>query len=306
MPPKSTRSMSISQSGKGKEIDKFPVSKVDYSQPLLVKSSKVSFDEKINIVKEQHKDRLEDLIYEMDAVKRENERLRRQQEDTYGISLDTVERMKKELERAKTTRMFLLEDIDIRKAKSEKMEAEIFELNMKLESFTKKINEYNKMKDEWEDVSNKLARTEEKCEKLTKVNKNLRMLLVKHHIDPKSVDFDSARSKVSSKSEKGPMKPILKPDVKKKKLDAHTQSHKNNFEHSKKHNSVHDSRETQSDYGPVSFVSEEVKRHQSMTSRKALGRGPPSYLGYYSDIHHNKLINKTKFDQLHLPKLVVA
>lgn len=309
MPPKSTRSMSIAtKSGKGKtDLDKFPVSKVDYTQPLLVKNSKVSFGEKIVQVKEQHKDRLEDLIYEMDAVKRENDRLRRQQEDTYGVTLDTVERMKKELERAKTTRMFLLEDIEIRKAKSEKMEAEIFELNMKLESFTKKVNELNKMKNEWVDMSDKLVRTEEKCEKLVKLNKNLRLLLVKHHIDPKSVDFDSGKSKRSSKSERGPLRPILKPDVKKKKPDAHTQSHQNTLAKSKKlSRSWDDLREAKNERDVQSTVSEDIKRHQSITSRKALGRGPPSYLGYYTDIHHNRMMGRNKIDTVHLPKLVVA
>lgn len=309
MPPKSTRSMSIAtKSGKGKnELDKFPVSKVDYTQPLLVKNSKVSFGEKIVQVKEQHKDRLEDLIYEMDAVKRENERLRRQQEDTYGVTLDTVERMKKELERAKTTRMFLLEDIEIRKAKSEKMEADIFELNMKLESFTKKINELTKMRDEWIDVSDKLVRTEEKCDKLAKVNKNLRMLLVKNHIDPKSVDFDSGRSKRSSKSEKVPMKPILRPDGRKKRPDAHTQSHFNTLANSKKiSRSLGDLSEEQNARDAQSTVSEDVKRHQALTSRKALGRGPPSYLGYYMDIYQNRSMGRNKIDSVHLPKLVVA
>jgi chromosome segregation ATPase len=295
--------MSIAPSGKGKQdVDKFPVSKVDYTQPLLVKNSKVTFGEKITQVKEQHKDRLEDLIYEMDAVKRENQRLRRQQEDTYGVSMDTVDRMKKELERAKTTRSFLLEDIEVRKAKSEKMEADIFELNMKLESYTKKINELNSMKNEWIENSEKLVRTEEKCEKLSKVNKNLRLLLVKHHIDPKSVDFDSGKSKNSYKSERIPPKPILKHE-KKKKPDAHTLSHKNSLKSSR---SVGDLREVKNDRDVRSSISEDVRRHQAITSRRALGRGPPSYLGYYTEIHQNKVMNKQKFDTITLPKLMVA
>ena len=304
MPPKSTKSVSIAPSGKGKDLDKFPVSKVDYTQPLLVKNSKVSFGEKITQVKEQHKDRLEDLIYEMDAVKRENVRLRRQQEDTYGVSMDTVDRMKKELERAKTTRMFLLEDIEVRKAKSEKMEADIFELNMKLESYTKKINELNAMKNDWIDNSEKLVRSEEKCEKLSKVNKNLRMLLMKHRIDPKSVDFDSGKSKNSYKSERIPPKPILKHE-KKKKPDAHALSHNNN-NGKKTSRSVGDLREVQTGRDVRSSISEDIRRHQAITSRRALGRGPPSYLGYYTEIHHNKVMNKQKFDTVTLPKLMVA
>lgn len=295
--------MSVAQPGKMADLDKFPVSKVDYTQPLLVKNSKVTFGEKLVQVKEQHNDTLEDLIYEMDAVKRENERLRRQQEDTYGISLDAVERMKKELEHAKTTRAFLLEDIDIRKSKSERMEADIFELNMKLESFSKKINDFSKMKHEWVDTSERLMRTEEKCDKLARANKNLRMLLIKHSIDPKAVDFDSGRSKRSSKSDTGPLKPILKPDLKKKKPDMHAVSH------SKITNGKRTSRSV-GDLGDVhdaqNIVSEDLMRHQSITSRKAMGRGPPSYLGYYTDIHYNKLMSRQKLDTIHLPKLAVA
>ncbi|KAH3862684.1 hypothetical protein DPMN_025657 [Dreissena polymorpha] len=240
---------------------------------------------------------------ELDLVKRENERLRRQQEDTFGVTADSVDRMKKELERAKTTRMFLLEDIEVRKGKSEKMEADIFELNMKLESFNKKLNEYNQMRDEWMNTSEKLQKTEEKCEKLTKVNKNLRLLLLKHHIDPKSVDFDNGRSKKSAASDKGPVRSILKPSGLKRKPDAHTQSHNNTI-------TGHPPRGTRSlgdnRQDPAEVVDEEVKRRTSFTSRKALGRGPPSYLGYYTDIHHSRVMGKAKVDTVHLPKLVVA
>lgn len=301
MPAKSV-APSGKSSLKGKDLDKFPVSKVDYAQPLLVKNSKVSFGEKIVQVKEEHKDRLEDLIYEMEAVKRENDRLRRQQEDTYGVSLDTVQRMKKELERAKTTKAFLLEDIEVRKSQSERMEADIFELNMKLESFTKKVNELNKMKSEWEEMTDRLTRSEEKCEKLSKINKNLRLLMAKHRIDPKAVDFDSGKStKRSIKSEGLPAKPILKPVTIKKKPDAHTLSHANTANSGKKKsNSWVDFTEKETD------IVEDVKRRSAITSRKALGRGPPSYLGYYTDIHHNKILARNKYESLHLPKLVVA
>ncbi|KAL4240632.1 hypothetical protein ACF0H5_001423 [Mactra antiquata] len=299
MPPKSI-APSGKSSKKGKDLDKFPVSKVDYTQPLLVKNSKVSFGEKIGQVKEEHQDRLEDLIYEVEAVKRENDRLRRQQEDTYGISLDTVERMKKELERAKTTRAFLMEDIEVRKAQSERMEADIFELNMKIESFTKKINELNKMKADWQETQEKLAKSEEKCEKLSKINKNLRVLMSKHHIDPKAVDFDSGKSKPTGKNEKTTAKPILKHNNLKKKPDAHTQSHKNTYHGHKKSNSWADITENE----PV--IDDTLKHRSAITSRKALGRGPPSYLGYYTDIYQNKMMARSKYDSVHLPKLVVA
>lgn len=297
MPPKSVKS-SVSTT---ETSEKFPVSKVDYTQPLIAKNTKVTFNEKLEQAKEQHKDRLEDLIYEMDAMKRENDRLRRQQEDTYGVSLDTVERMKKELERARTTRVFLLEDIEIRKAKSEKMEAEIFELNMKLESYSKKINELSRMRDDWEDATKRLHKTEEKCEKLTQVNKNLRMLMLKHHIDPQSADFESGKSKRSSRSQKPPIKPGSKSVGSKKRYEAHNQPVVNNSSPtSKKSRSLTDFREASHP------INEDVKRQPAMTSRRPVGRGQASYLGYYSDIHQNKMLARTKLNLVHLPKLAVA
>ena len=237
-------------------------------------------------------------MLELASVRKENERLRRQQEDTFGVTVDTVDRMKKELERAKTTRMFLLEDIETRKGQSERMEADIFELNMKLESFNKKIKEYSNMQEDWKATKEKLQITEQKCEKLSNVNKNLRLLLSKHHIDPKSVDFESGRSKKSAVSDKGPVKPrpILKPGTK-RKPDAHTQSH---LRTSRSVGTLDERQES------IEEVDDEVKRHVSLTSRKNLGRGPPSYMGYYSDIHHDRLVAKNKHDSVHLPKLVVA
>ena len=302
MPPNGMKMANSKENKKGKV--NFSSSQVDYTQPLILKNSKAQFGEKLEQVKEQHKDTLEDLIMEMSEVKKENERLRRQQQDTSGISMDTVERMKKELERARTTRMFLLEDVEIRKAKSEKMEAEIFELNMKLESFQKKINHYNKMRDEWEETRETLVRTEEKCDRLTKINKNLRMLLVKHHIDPKTVEFDSGKSKRSARSDKAsdaPLKahsvrPILKPPAIQKKPDAHSLSHGiGRPKITRSAENIHEA-----------IKVEDMRKRNSVATMKALGRGPPSYLGYYTTIHQNKLLGKSKSDAVHLPRLAVA
>ena len=281
--------------------------KVDYSQPVIVKNSKITFGEKLQMAKEQHQDVLEDLVLEMEDVKRENDRLRRQQEDTYGITMDTVDRMRHELERARTTRMFLLEDIENRKQRCEKMETDMFELNMKLESFTKKINEYKKMQNEWEESSEKLVKTEERCERLTKINKNMRMLLIKHHIDPKTVDFDSGKTRRSEHSSRSlTIKPILKSGEKKMgnekkagngkagkgRKDSSSDTH--SFTHVG--NTVRKLSRSMDDVSSIQDTEglEELKKKMAMTNRQALGRGPPAYLGYYTNIHHNRIQGKNK------------
>ena len=281
--------------------------KVDYSQPVIVKNSKITFGEKLQMAKEQHQDVLEDLVLEMEDVKRENDRLRRQQEDTYGITMDTVDRMRHELERARTTRMFLLEDIENRKQRCEKMETDMFELNMKLESFTKKINEYKKMQNEWEESSEKLVKTEERCERLTKINKNMRMLLIKHHIDPKTVDFDSGKTRRSEHSSRSlTIKPILKSGEKKmgnEKKAGNAKAGKGRKDsssdtHSFTHvgNTVRKLSRSMDDVSSIQDTEglEELKKKMAMTNRQALGRGPPAYLGYYTNIHHNRIQSKNK------------
>ena len=116
MPAKSIKkAITKPASNKSKSENAIPVSQVDYVQPLIVKNSKVAFGEKLVKVKGAHSDKLEDLIYEMDSLMRENKRLRMQQEDTFGISVGTIDRMKKNLEHSKATRAFLLEDIEKRK-----------------------------------------------------------------------------------------------------------------------------------------------------------------------------------------------
>ena len=296
--------------------------KVDYSQPVIVKNSKITFGEKLQMAKEQHQDVLEDLVLEMEDVKRENNRLRRQQEDTYGISLDTVDRMRHELERARTTRMFLLEDIENRKQRCEKMETDMFELNMKLESFTKKINEYKKMQNEWETTSEKLTKTEERCERLSKINKNMRMLLIKHHIDPKSVDFDSGKSRKSDRSTKSlTLKPILKSGEKRpgnEKKNANGKSKKDTSRETHSYTHVGDTVKKMSrSMDDISSIQnsegvDELKKKMAMTNRQAMGRGPPAYLGYYTDIHHNRMQIQNKHKALansgpvHFPRIAAV
>ena len=315
----SERSLAKASTEAGKSKKGANIEKVDYSQPVIVKNSKITFGEKLQVAREQHQDVLEDLIIEMEEVKRDNDRLRRQQEDTFGITMDTVERMKHELERARTTRMFLLEDIENRKQKCEKMEADMFELNMKLESFTKKINEYRRMQGEWEDTTEKLARTEERCDKLAKINKNMRMLLIKHHIDPKTVEFDSGKSRRSDLSTRShSLRPILKSGEKKvnnekKGKNGKAKTGQSHDTHSFTHvnNSVKKLSKSLEDISSVDDTgnAEEIKRKMALTNRKAMGRGPPAYLGYYTNIHHNRMQIQNKAKGLspngsfHLPRI---
>ena len=315
----SNKSLSRLDQGKSKKAS-YNTEKVDYSQPVIVKNSKITFGEKLQVAKEQHQDVLEDLVLEMEDVKRENDRLRRQQEDTYGITMDTVDRMRHELERARTTRMFLLEDIENRKQKCEKMETDMFELNMKLESFTKKINEYKHLQNEWEEASVKLVKTEEKCERLTKINKNMRMLLIKHHIDPKTVDFDSGKTRRSEQCSRSlTIKPILKSGEKKMgnekkagngkagkgRKDSSSDTH--SFTHVG--NTVRKLSRSMDDVSSIQDTEglEELKKKMAMTNRQALGRGPPAYLGYYTNIHHNRFQSKNKIvsnsGTLQLPRI---
>ena len=318
----SERSLAKASTEAGKPKKGANIEKVDYSQPVIVKNSKITFGEKLQVAREQHQDVLEDLIVEMEEVKRDNDRLRRQQEDTFDITMDTVDRMKHELERARTTRMFLLEDIENRKQKCEKMEADMFELNMKLESFTKKINEYRRMQDEWEDTTDKLYRTEERCDKLAKINKNMKMLLIKHHIDPKTVEFDSGKSRRSDRSTRSQsLKPILKPGDKKANNDKKGKNGKSkngqsHDTHSFTHvnNSVKKLSRSLEDISSVEETghAEEIKKKMALTNRKALGRGPPAYLGYYTNIHHNRMQiqNKSKGiatnERLRLPRIAAV
>ena len=314
---KAKQSIDAGKPKKGTNIEK-----VDYSQPVIVKNSKITFGEKLQVAREQHQDVLEDLIIEMEEVKRQNDRLRRQQEDTYGITVDTVERMKHELERARTTRMFLLEDIENRKQKCEKMEADMFELNMKLESFTKKINEYKKMQSDWEDTTEKQSRMEERCDRLAKINKNMRMLLIKHHIDPKTVEFDSGKSRKSDLSTRShSLKPILKSSEKKansdkKGVNGKAKNGQSHDTHSFTHvnNSVKKLSRSLEDISSVNETenAEDIKKKMALTNRKAMGRGPPAYLGYYTNIHHNRMQIQTKSkgqsmkEPLHLPRIAAV
>lgn len=318
----SERSLAKASTEGGKQKKGANIEKVDYSQPVIVKNSKITFGEKLQVAREQHQDVLEDLIVEMEEVKRDNDRLRRQQEDTFGITMDTVERMKHELERARTTRMFLLEDIENRKQKCEKMEADMFELNMKLESFTKKINEYRRMQGEWEDTTDKLSRTVERCDKLARINKNMKMLLIKHHIDPKTVEFDSGKSRRSDQSTRShSLRPILKSGEKKANNDKKGRNGKakngqSHDTHSFTHvnNSVKKLSRSLEDISSVEETDNavEIKKKMALTNRKALGRGPPAYLGYYTNIHQNRKQTQNKLkgistnEMLHLPRIAAV
>ncbi|KAK3609642.1 hypothetical protein CHS0354_028846 [Potamilus streckersoni] len=254
-------------------------------EPVIEVNTKMKVSEKIDIERQKYKGRIEELTQKLEEAIAEKERVQRQQADSIGVTFDTLSRMKVDLDHTKTTKNWLLEDIEYRKERCEKLETDTFELKMKIEALTKQNNQLKKEKKEWEDAKERTIKTEEKCKKLMDINKRLKILLIKNHIDYKPVTISrssSQKEQARSGSNRTPVTTRVSPK------DTHSYTHLK-----KKSKSLED------------FTS--AKNYTELLQRKGK-KMPPPYLGYYMKIYHEKLDKTThgfriKETGLKLPKV---
>ena len=162
-------------------------------------------------------EQMKDVIDELTRVKRENEKLRRQQEQKMmGVTAETVDKMRKAMDHAKSTNSFLLRDIEDRKKQVVRLETQTFEMNMKLEAMTKKFNEVKGINDDLKAQVDELTRQTSRAQKVWDENRRLRQILASHHIDSKT-----GKSQVAGKHIGGKRKAVtIKDALKSKSLES--------------------------------------------------------------------------------------
>jgi regulator of replication initiation timing len=233
---------------------------------------KRQIDEQIEKERGRFLEQMEDLVKELEKIKLENEKLRRQQDQTHGGPVDTVDKMKKELERAKATNKFLLSDIETRKNQCHQLETQVFEMNMKSEGISKKtgdlLKENHKLKVERES----LMQEKQRNLKLMEENRKLRQFLSSNRIDAKSgrplIEMLKKRTAENRNSKPVPVRSFRKPEVV-KKLKYQSKS-------------LEDLEQLREFYNTKTYRSADHEKE------------PPSYLGNYMDIMRQKKLQNKK------------
>ena len=226
---------------------------------------KKQIDEQIEKERGRFLEQMEDLVKELEKMKSENEKLRRQQDSRFGGPVDTVEKMKKELERAKATNKFLLTDIETRRNQCQQLETQVFEMNVKSEGTGKKVGDLLKENHKLKVERESLLQERHRNQKLLEENRKLRQWLSSNRIDSKTgkpmVEMLKKRAAENRNSKPVPVRSL-------RKLDA-----KNSYRYQSK--SLEDLRQLRDFYSTKTYRSNEEKEQ-------------PSYLGNYMDIMRQK------------------
>lgn len=102
----------------------------------------------------------------------------------FGATLDMVEEIRTSLINVKATNVRLYREMGETKEMHDKLEHELLDVKRKFKDTMTLVNKFKKESKEWEATSEKLIKSEARCQHLTQTNKHLKDLLLKHHIDP--------------------------------------------------------------------------------------------------------------------------
>ena len=102
----------------------------------------------------------------------------------FGTTLDAVEGIKTSLINVKATNVDLFREMGETKELHDKLETELKEVQRKFKDTLGLINKFKKESKVWAATSEKLIKSETRCQKLAETNKRLKDLLLQNHIDP--------------------------------------------------------------------------------------------------------------------------
>lgn len=215
-------------------------------------------------------EQIAELIKELERLKKENDRLRKQQEEKMGVTAEVVDKMKRDLDRSKTTNTFLLRDVDDRKSQIARMESQVFELTMKVEGMSKKTAEVSKVNAEYKQEIDELVKEKSRAERLWDENRKLRRFLAANHIDSRTGKplFEMYRDKKIPPNKKVVR---IKDTIKSRSMQL---ANRGRLRPSK---SLDDLRKL-----------EEYYEIRSTKSEKSNSTEPAPYLGHYMDIMRKK------------------
>ena len=140
-------------------------------------------------VMEKETSEISELRTQMDVLQQENDRLKRRQEAKAGASFETLDRVKYELDKTRSTNRFLLENIETRKAQVSDAQTQSFEMQMKMESMARELEDNIKENEKLKAKVISLHNKQMKMKKVAEENNVMKGYLFNHKIDYKTGKF---------------------------------------------------------------------------------------------------------------------
>ena len=133
--------------------------------------------------KERQRD-IKELRAKIEFLKRDSEKILRNQQLKFGTTLDDMKTVKSDLEQAKSTNDALLREVESKRQECDRLQDGMDDIIHKINNVMLEASDLNKEKKTFEANTDKIAKVEARCQQLMKNNRDLRSVLLKNHLDP--------------------------------------------------------------------------------------------------------------------------
>ncbi|KAH3862683.1 hypothetical protein DPMN_025656 [Dreissena polymorpha] len=158
------------------------------------------FSQQIEKERREQEEDINRLLQQITHYRKDNDKLIRQQQAKYGLTLDTFKQVQEDLDLSRSTNDELYRHMESRKEECDKLQIEMDTVIQKINDAVLMTADLQREKRLYEKETAIVAQNEMKILKLTKSNKELRQLLIQNRINPTA---DASLIKARSTSPRG-------------------------------------------------------------------------------------------------------
>lgn len=220
-----------------------------------------SFQEQLDMKQIENEREIRKTLDKIRILRKENDRMQKRQIAEYGMTLDSYEELKASFEQTKANNDKLHEDMVESKTLHDKLEVELKETKKRFAETLNKMNKLEKQTKVWTKTKEHFLKSEQRCSELQRNNKKLRIILLKHHIDPNVDPREFSRDNVTERYSNRSTRSY--PELPKRKLTVRS-----------RYDSI-------GDVQLMKRINSEDNKHGMGVHTNTFDQVSPAYLGYY-------------------------
>lgn len=149
-----------------------------------LKRTRSEYQQQAEEVRAERDRDIRELRAKIEFLKRDSEKIVKSQQLKFGTTLDEMKTLQRDLDQAKAINDALLKEVEGKRMESDRLQSDMDEIMYKINDVMLEASDLNREKKVHEANIRKIDRMEETCQLLIKHNRDLRSVLLKHHLDP--------------------------------------------------------------------------------------------------------------------------
>lgn len=195
MPPKRDRKRVTIAPGNKEPVGAKPAgSKKELKDPIQRQGKNIStrdlkrtrneYQQQAEETRAEREREIRELRAKIEFLKRDSEKIVRNQQLRFGTTLDEMKTLQSDLDQAKAINDALLKEVEGKRIENDRLQGDMDEIVYKINNVMLEASDLNREKKIYEVNKRKIERMEANCQQLIKHNRDLRSVLLKHHLDP--------------------------------------------------------------------------------------------------------------------------